>query len=205
MWREQARGRPRRRWMKGCLNVRGLTIQEAKECVKDRREWRRLVGSDVDNPEKSKLHEAVYNFTMRKILSASLWKLTHLRLKEKSVVWVKPMLLLCVLGDPKFLVKHPYRWKKRLKCCVSRAYAVWPHIFEKSTYCWKNVDTKSWRSFQVTTFSSNKGRFFLNDHKSAMKIMIAFWTIWKLLKNLSFSLKIMFKRIQKDTTIFARY
>ena len=35
------KGRPRRRWMdrvKGCLNVTGLTIQEPKECVKDRRE-----------------------------------------------------------------------------------------------------------------------------------------------------------------------
>ena len=35
------RGRPKRRWMDGvkdCLNVRGITIQEAKECVKDRRE-----------------------------------------------------------------------------------------------------------------------------------------------------------------------
>ena len=34
------RGRPRRRWMdgvKGCLSERGLSIPEAKECVKDRR------------------------------------------------------------------------------------------------------------------------------------------------------------------------
>ena len=41
------RGRPRRRWMdgvKGCLSERGLSIPEAKECVKDRREWRRIVG-----------------------------------------------------------------------------------------------------------------------------------------------------------------
>ena len=40
------RGRPRRRWMdgvKGCLSDRGLSIPEAKECVKDRREWRRIV------------------------------------------------------------------------------------------------------------------------------------------------------------------
>ena len=43
----RGRGRPRRRWMdgvKGCLNDRGLSIPEAKECVKDRREWRRIVG-----------------------------------------------------------------------------------------------------------------------------------------------------------------
>ena len=38
-------GRPRRRWMdrvKGCLSDRGVTIPEAKECVKDRSEWRRI-------------------------------------------------------------------------------------------------------------------------------------------------------------------
>ena len=29
---------------------RRLTIPEAKECVKDRREWRRIVGGDVDDP-----------------------------------------------------------------------------------------------------------------------------------------------------------
>ena len=41
------RGRPRRRWMdgvNGCLSESGLSIPEAKECVKDRREWRRVVG-----------------------------------------------------------------------------------------------------------------------------------------------------------------
>ena len=38
---QQERGRPNMRWMNGvkdCLTVRGLIIQEAKECVKDRRE-----------------------------------------------------------------------------------------------------------------------------------------------------------------------
>ena len=43
----RGRGRPRRRWIdgvKGCLNDRGLSIPEAKECAKDRREWRRIVG-----------------------------------------------------------------------------------------------------------------------------------------------------------------
>ena len=29
--------------VKGCLSDRELSIQEAKECVKDRREWRRIV------------------------------------------------------------------------------------------------------------------------------------------------------------------
>ena len=41
------RGRPRRSWMdgvKGCLSERGLSIPEAKECAKDRRKWRRIVG-----------------------------------------------------------------------------------------------------------------------------------------------------------------
>ena len=43
----RGRGRPRRRWMdgvKGCLSERGLIIPEAEECVKDRREWRRIIG-----------------------------------------------------------------------------------------------------------------------------------------------------------------
>ena len=47
------RGRLRRWWMdggKGCLSERGLSIPEAKERVKDRREWRRIVGGDVDDP-----------------------------------------------------------------------------------------------------------------------------------------------------------
>ena len=42
----RGRGRPRRRWMdrvKGRLSERGLSIPEAEECVKDRREWRRIV------------------------------------------------------------------------------------------------------------------------------------------------------------------
>ena len=44
---DRGRGRPRRRWMDGvigCLSERGLSIPEAEECVKDRREWRRIVG-----------------------------------------------------------------------------------------------------------------------------------------------------------------
>ena len=38
--------------VKGCLSVRGLTIQEAKGCVKARRGWRRIKGGrgDVDDP-----------------------------------------------------------------------------------------------------------------------------------------------------------
>ena len=47
------RGRPRRRWMdgvKGCLSDGGLSIPEVKECVEDRRQWRRIAGGDVDDP-----------------------------------------------------------------------------------------------------------------------------------------------------------
>ena len=37
--------------VKGCLSDRGLTILEAKECIKDRREWRCIVGGGyVDDP-----------------------------------------------------------------------------------------------------------------------------------------------------------
>ena len=28
--------------VKGCLSIRGLTFAEAKECVKDMKEWRRI-------------------------------------------------------------------------------------------------------------------------------------------------------------------
>ena len=34
----------------GCLNDRRLAIPEAKECVKDRREWRHIVVGDVGDP-----------------------------------------------------------------------------------------------------------------------------------------------------------
>ena len=37
----RGKGRPRRRWMegvKGCVSDRGLSISEANECIKDRRE-----------------------------------------------------------------------------------------------------------------------------------------------------------------------
>ena len=39
----RCRGRPHKRWMYGVKEVlckRDLTLQEAKECVQDRREWR---------------------------------------------------------------------------------------------------------------------------------------------------------------------
>ena len=48
--RNRGIGKQWRRWMdeaKGCLSDRGLTIPETKECVKDKREWRRIVGGDV--------------------------------------------------------------------------------------------------------------------------------------------------------------
>ena len=36
--------RRRMNGVKGCLNVRGLTIQKVKKCVKDRKEWKRILG-----------------------------------------------------------------------------------------------------------------------------------------------------------------
>ena len=45
--------------VKGCVSDRGLTLPEAKECVKYRREWRRIVGGDVDDPGWSRLYETV--------------------------------------------------------------------------------------------------------------------------------------------------
>ena len=46
--------------VKGCLSDRGLTIPEAKECVKDSREWKRIVwGRRVDDPRRSRLYETV--------------------------------------------------------------------------------------------------------------------------------------------------
>ena len=56
-----------------------------------------LVGGDVDDPGWSRLYETVKAVGI--FLSASVWDLAHL--KEKSVVWVEPML--CVVDDPKFL------------------------------------------------------------------------------------------------------
>jgi len=41
----RCRGRPRKSWMDGVKNVlskRGLNIQDAKDCVQDRREWRSI-------------------------------------------------------------------------------------------------------------------------------------------------------------------
>ena len=55
------RGRARNWWRHGVkgLSNRELTIPEAKECVKDRREWRRIVGGDVDDPGWNRLYETV--------------------------------------------------------------------------------------------------------------------------------------------------
>ena len=37
--------------VEGCLNERGQTIQEDKECVKDRKEWYCRKENDVHEPE----------------------------------------------------------------------------------------------------------------------------------------------------------
>ena len=42
----QARGRPRLGWMDGvevALGNRGMTVETARQCAKDRKEWRALV------------------------------------------------------------------------------------------------------------------------------------------------------------------
>ena len=46
----RCRGRPRKGWMDGVkevLSKRGLNIQEAKECVQDRREWRSVCRGEM--------------------------------------------------------------------------------------------------------------------------------------------------------------
>ena len=42
----RVRGRPRLSWMDGvkvALGNRGMTVEDARQCVKDRKEWRALV------------------------------------------------------------------------------------------------------------------------------------------------------------------
>ena len=85
------------------FEYRGLTIPKAKECVKDRWEQRRIVGGQhIDDPRWSKLYEAVK--AMDALICFALGLDSSKLLKDKSVVWVEPML--CVLGGPKFLGKH---------------------------------------------------------------------------------------------------
>ena len=45
--------------VKGCLDDKGLAIPEANECAKDRREWKCVVGGDVDDLGLSGLYETV--------------------------------------------------------------------------------------------------------------------------------------------------
>ena len=43
---ERVRRRPRLGWMDGgkvALGIRGMTVEAARQCVKDRKEWRALV------------------------------------------------------------------------------------------------------------------------------------------------------------------
>ena len=76
----------------GCLNVRWLTIQNAKECG-------HVVGSDVDNPDCSKFYEAFKAVEILFCFILGVW-MTHK--KGKSVVWVEHVLV----GN------RPYCWKK---------------------------------------------------------------------------------------------
>ena len=61
------------RTIKGCLSERGLSIPEAKECVKDMREWRRIVGGDVDDPGWSRLYDTVKAVDVFDLLRSGIW------------------------------------------------------------------------------------------------------------------------------------
>ena len=39
----RVRGRPRLGWIDGALGNRGMMVEAAQQCVKDRKEWRALV------------------------------------------------------------------------------------------------------------------------------------------------------------------
>ena len=80
--------------VKRCLSKRGLSIPEAEECVKDRREWRRIVGGDVDDPGRSRFYETV-KLWMFFICFALGFDSSEGKQK-------------CCVGDPKFLGKRPY-------------------------------------------------------------------------------------------------
>ena len=59
--------------VKGCLSDRGSSIPEDKECVKDRKEWRRIVGGDVDDPGWSRLYETVKAVVVFDLLRSGIW------------------------------------------------------------------------------------------------------------------------------------
>ena len=63
------------------LSERGLSIPEAKECVKDKIEWRRIVGGDVDDPGWSRLYETVKAVDVFDLLRSGI-----------GLIWMKKLL-----------------------------------------------------------------------------------------------------------------
>ena len=79
--------------VKGCLSDRELSIPEAKECVKDRRERRRIVGGDVDDPGWSRLHETVKAVDVFDLLCSGIgliWRKKCCVSRAYAVCWVTP-------------------------------------------------------------------------------------------------------------------
>ena len=72
----RVRGRPRLGWMDGvkvALSNRGMTVEAARQCAKDRKEWRALVHMQLNE-----FHAA--NFAWHCVLSDRppvLWWLSH--------------------------------------------------------------------------------------------------------------------------------
>ena len=73
--------------VKGCLSDRGLSVPEAKECLRDRREWRRIVGGGVDDPGWSRLYK-----TVKAVDVEICYALRFDSSEGKSDVWVESML-----------------------------------------------------------------------------------------------------------------
>ena len=79
-----------------------------KECVKDRREWRRIVGEGttmmIQGEAGCMKQLKLWMFLICFALGFDSFE------GKKSVVWVEPML--CV-GWPQILEKRPYCWQKK--------------------------------------------------------------------------------------------
>ena len=91
--------------IQACLSDGGLTIPEAKKCVKDRREWRRIVKGRW---RWSRVKQVVWNSGCFELLRSGTWLIWRI-----SVVWVEPMLCVCA-GWPQLFGKTPLLLKKKL-------------------------------------------------------------------------------------------
>ena len=77
---ERVRGRPRLDWMDGvkvALGNRGMTVEAAQQCAKDRKEWRALVHMEL-SPGTYEFHAAIFawHFVLSD-LPPVLWWLSH--------------------------------------------------------------------------------------------------------------------------------